>query len=1778
MNTCENTVLHVKFSSVLVLFLFLFCQMVFSQTPLVSPIANQSAFPGEAFCISAPLENSGSPGFGPYLQVIVPVGLTFNSSSLFGVTVNTINEGVFPAAPGNQLIDSIISQSVTATPGSSLYLLQPPIGSVVTGGPVLDIEICFTIDVASPVNVPLNVSITPVYEFGDTATGINGPIIGSAVAFNVTPILVVFTKTNNAPENERPPGTSWPVTYILTADVASANTINNITIADVLPANFVLDVVSVNVVGGVGCMTTTGAIIQVSCTSVTGTGSSDIVVSYSGYFADILDETTCSTSTETNNASFDGIFLGVPIPTLADDNTIQVEHLSIQKSAAPSLNVVPGDVVTFSLAIQVTDFGTANDLQLADILPDGYTFIPGSEVSNFGAITAMVTDNIPVNGATTLDFNITAITANISAGTALSLSYQASVDANYFSGNPVLANDDLNNSITATYSLTAGASGCVDNSAASVEIAPVSITKEILTMGPYQPGDIVTYRLSLSVPSGDTNSVVFNDFLPLPVFVATSVDTGNFGPGFDIRLSPTDTLALTPSSITSDAPTNSLTINWPDITTASPQVLSVDIDIAVTSDPFADNLSLTNLLLVNTENTAPIQTTDITPVVIQVRAPELMITKGILLTDQGTISPLPSILPVDGNVIDVDAGDLITYQVTVENTGGAVAHNVTITDTGAMGLGTCNIVSVQDGAGTMLASSGTLASGVILTNPLAVNDGTIGAPYSTDTAILIYSCTIAISVEPNSVITNTAAVTFASTDGSTVFPTLTDDAIVTVKEPEIDKSILSITPDVDSNGTTVTIGEIIEYQVELTIQEGTTNLSSLVDVLDTGLIFQSFDQVTPSAGLSTSHTGGFAGVLADATGLGTATATFPFDTITNTNTNNGVDETITISYTVIVSDIPSNSNGGNRNNRARFNYSGDFIQDRAPNVTIREPVLTIDKTVTPTSADAGDTVTYTVVVTNTGTSPAFDVAISDNLTNAFLNLTSGSVTTTSGVITTGNTGGDTTILIDVPSIAVSSMVTVTFDVVLDAATPSGSNLINTAQAAFSSLTGGGRIYTPVTDTATVNVVAAVVTKSTLPLTSTEQTAGTSNQGNPALVDLTIGEEVTFEIVATLAEGVSPSVIITDTLPNNATGSMDVVSASVISVGTNLTPTIPAPMANISPTNVVSFDFGSVSNTADGVVNSDDQIVIQVTAIVLDAGVNSGLEILTNNVLVQYNTGLDASDSADIEVVEPRLTINKSSPTTTADAGDTITFTLAIANTTAENSSANAFEVNLIDTIPADYTYVGSSLSQSSGPAADVGTLIEVGGVIQASWSQFDLGDTAVITYQVTLDNTVAPEQNITNTANIDWTSLPGVSPDERTGMDSEGHTVTVTAPGLDKVVFSTSQASSGTSINGPEDDLIIGEQVTYRFTITLPEGTSLAATAVDQLPTVSTIMNVVSSQVISIGSQLTVPGIMVSQAGIVSNTDADIYNDNVAWNLGNVFNMPDGINNTDDQIVFEVVAILVDEAVNQNGGNDIINTATFNTGGNTSTGTALIDIIEPEINVTKATVPASITADAGDVLDYRITIAHIPASNADAFNFTVTDVLPTPGTNWINDTTVSSTCGAVVTNSTAAPTIVFTFPSLALASTSCTIDYQVQVDIGVNPNVTYQNTVTTTFTSTAVINPETRTDTDMDSTSFITPDPAIVKVSASSSLLDTGDNVGDMLLADLAIGEEIDFTLTVIFPEGTTTNAIVVDSLPLAVSGGIMEVVSATVDSIGANLLSSLPGTPVVSNVDMDAF
>lgn len=1783
------------------------------------------SFSGEQFCFDAPLTNTGTPGFGPYLRLKLPPELSFDSASFLGAGVSTQVVGTFPP----DLIDPLDGETVTGPAGYTFITLQPPIGSLVAGAPAMEISICTTIDQGAATGVPLDVHLTPVLRFGDTATGDNGPVAGTEVIAPVTPTLVIYSKVENTPEAERPPGASWPYTYTLNADIANGATLLNLLFSDALPPSLQYVANSINVTGGTGCVPTVSLPnITVNCADATGTtADDDVVVTYQVYITDILDETSCAAADVINNASF------APHGPQNATTTISAEHVTMQKGVSPSA-IVPGDTVTYTMNIQVSDFASVDTLLFNDLLPDGLDNFQHVSLTHNGtavpAIAPVVTPN--GDGTTTIVYDLgAAIAGSIGSGSSLVLTYTSDVLQFYNNGDTVKARDPLTNTAGILYSLSAGASGCTNGSAATAVVVSPTLTKEIVNPLPhqYQPGDVVTFRLSMAVPSGDSDNIVFQDYFPLPVFDVDSLDIANFGAGHDIRYAPADTAALTPA-ISRDSGANSLTLSWSGLNTnVPPQTIAVDIDMVVQSDPFADDLHLTNLFQGTTENTPGLPLAELDIIDFGVNAPALVLTKGVAVASHGSISPPPATLPVDGNLSGADAGDQVTYQITLENIGGAPAYDVEITDDMGDPLGllaNCILSSVTDGQGnpyvnTIPAVGAAFAGTVQLNDLLAANDGAPGAPYANDTALVQLQCTLASSVEPGRVITNTGSATWTSQTGATAFPAVTDTATTTIAEPALAKTTLA---------TGATIGDVFPYTLILTIPEGAANSVTLRDLLDDGLAFVDLSNdatITASAGLSTTVAGGFAAVLANAAVTNNGRElNLDFGTLSNSNADDSTTETITITYDVVVLNVIGNDRHDSRNNNARLRYVRDGVNHdqtaQATDITIEEPNLQITKNIiTSGPFDAGDTVTYEWHIRNpagANISAAYDVALSDTL-HADTTYVGGSLAIHSGCTSAAPalTAAAPTLTATWVSLAVGEECRIRYQVILDTAVQAGSTLPNTADIDWTGLPGivagplsiynadscertapadpnacgSGNDY-DADSTANLAIAGAIMGKSII--ATSEPSTGASAH-NAGIEDLTIGETVTYRLVATVPEGTSTEIIITDSLPATAAGVMGVVSIDSVTIGANLS-TVLTPPGTISDANLgdgindtVVWNFGQVDNAADGVTDDDDRIIIELTARLVDAPANADGDQLTNTALVQFGPGLTDTASVDIDVVEPQLQVDKSGDITSGDAGDPVTFTIDIQH--QAGSTAEAFDLVMTDVVDAaQFDYVAGSLIEVALASCSVSpTLVQtdphVAG-LSASYDDLPVVDVCRLQFQATLRVDVNPGELLTNTAQLIWDSLPANGdPDERNYNGSDNHQITVTEAGVLKSVTATSEATTGTAINGPEPDLTIGETVTYQFVATIPEGVTLNAVMTDQLPNSGVVLELLSSRIVSIGSQLSLAA-AVNDPGDdcgLCDGNSDGSRDQAQWNLGNITNAPGG-GGVDDEIVFEVVALVVDNALNQGRiDDDLVNTATLTHTGNPGgiSGTAMVDLVEPLVNISKQALGANpLLVDAGDTVTFEITVEHQALSSADAFNVHVSDTLANDGSftlmNWINDATVGGTCGASVDSSATAnmpPVVNFDVPTLALATGSCTITYQVTVDLLAMPGETLTNVADWRYDSTPVYTAgETRRSTGSTSADVTVLAPTLVKVVSSTSLADTGQAFHDGLLQDLAIGELVTYDITVKFVEGTTTNAVLTDLMPAgAPAQGVIEVVGNPVITLGANVSTT---QAVITNPD----
>lgn len=719
-----------------------------AQNPL--PTVSQVGLPatpliGEATCAEIDFTNAASPtGYGPYVIGILDKGIVNASLSFVDVTPQLEPIGTFDAS--GVLIDPISGQPIMGNENGTAVIARYPVGSVEQGNPPLVLEACSEVALGAEIGVPLEVEFVPGFEFGNTATGDNGAILGTPLISTVTPQLARVEKSNSAPENERPPGPSHTFNYSWRVDVSALTAIIDVSISDDLPPEMQWTGAPITVSAplGIGCQVTNnpnfrprpGGLVRVECLALSGTaGTDDLVVSIPVYITDILNEAIPDQQAITNVIDLEYSFGGDDFSD-SDDSTVLAVHAAAQKSVIGT--AFPGDTLNYTIDFQLTDYprgpgNGANTFLLTDILPDGMAFVGTVELLVNGVaipINEVEQNNTPAAGETTISWDVGAALAAqggiLESGGVGRLRYQAEILQQFDNGDPVQAGDDFSNSLDLDYMLTEGGSG---NNGSSAETSiPENRFQKALTDPPppaqLMPGEEVTFTLTATIPAGNTSNLVLTDYLPRPVF--------------DVSRAPVPTMTVLPPFNTQanaaviDVGQNAISVSFDPIDSAINTQIVVEVRATVTSEPFADDLFLTNLLAASYTNSAGETFNDLRAEGLNAGAPDLVITKGVTNTDNPSaqLVPIPAGNPAialqDSNAIDVDAFDTINYTITVENIGGQNAYSVTVRDPDIPGKLSCDGANptVRSAAGTALPFTGSLSdpAGLVLTNPLPGND------------------------------------------------------------------------------------------------------------------------------------------------------------------------------------------------------------------------------------------------------------------------------------------------------------------------------------------------------------------------------------------------------------------------------------------------------------------------------------------------------------------------------------------------------------------------------------------------------------------------------------------------------------------------------------------------------------------------------------------------------------------------------------------------------------------------------------------------------------------------------------------------------------------------------------------------------------------------------------------------------------------------------------------------------------------------------------------------
>ncbi|MFR5072596.1 MAG: isopeptide-forming domain-containing fimbrial protein [Bianqueaceae bacterium] len=464
------------------------------------------------------------------------------------------------------------------------------------------------------------------------------------------------------------------------------------------------------------------------------------------------------------------------------------------------------------------------------------------------------------------------------------------------------------------------------------------------------------------------------------------------------------------------------------------------------------------------------------------------------------------------------------------------------------------------------------------------------------------------------------------------------------------------------------------------------------------------------------------------------------------------------------------------------------------------PEITISKSVSPETAKQGDSVTYTITVTNTGNVPLTDVVVTDSLPEGLSAPTNH--TEPDGVLYSSNNGN---IQWSISALAVgeSRTMTVTATVISDKQIPA-----NTAAATAEELNGStvtatsapvevtpedkwitvswvdgfgnqiktvsiqeGADYTheypaapaypgytflswsdPVTDADGNITITAQWTKDTPPSLEIDWTKLTVEKTVNSTGSVKPGETVTYTIKVTNNTGKAlADITVSEKLDPNLT----FVSAD------------PAGQYNAETGiwTIPSLAYGNTATlTIQAAVNSGvaHKTVIKNTAIITDAAAGDDEKLPEDK---------KPTDNADVTVDTPvtppisiqpdwdKLTIEKSADSTGyVKPGDTVTYTIKVIN----NTGMELTNVSVLETLDANLTLVSANPAEQYNAGNGIWTISAIAN-----------GQTVTMTIKATVNSGVADRTVIQNTATIiDATADGGNLPDRYKIRDNADVTVT----------------------------------------------------------------------------------------------------------------------------------------------------------------------------------------------------------------------------------------------------------------------------------------------------------------------------------------------------------------------------------------------------------------------
>ena len=720
------------------------------------------------------------------------------------------------------------------------------------------------------------------------------------------------------------------------------------------------------------------------------------------------------------------------------------------------------------------------------------------------------------------------------------------------------------------------------------------------------------------------------------------------------------------------------------------------------------------------------------------------------------------------NVDNVIGGDVIYFDITVTNRGQSPLFNVTLSDD------LSDLISKFVSGGINITSGGAVVTPTWDNNIVSINIAELGIGKS-----LTYRFTFKIreDVVISSSYTNTAnAIGYSAPSNGRNYTDAAKDSFTT-KLPVITKWVVD--SEIDNGRDKVTIGEKVIYGVNVTLPVGNYTKLVIKDTLPQGFEYIGADAF-------------YANGTKLVNGKDWTVNVNNYDitiTVNNVHSSNFANGVLSINLTARPTIFdPSNKEGAVKVNNVELFLNDETMGKSSAKVTIVEPTADITKKFNVTEVEGLDHVSFDVIVKNNGKTPLFEVTIIDDLEDlaSFIGQTPGEDNVV--VKVTGADGNPidakikwigSHVEIDVAQLNPGDIIHAKYSFVIRSDIQIGSQYVNMANVVgYSAPDYGRNYYNESKDTLKTKMPS--ITKLVIGTTLGNK------EGN--IFTPNIGENVTYQIMVKLPKGNYTNLQVKDILPQ---GFEYLENSVILSNGTLI--------SDVSVNgNLVTINFGNTTS-----YKYSDNIIFNLSAVVLNDQSNKAQSIKSNNVELYLNDDKIDNSNAQVKIAEPNISVVKTSDKQKYEYYENATYSIVITN----NGNGIAYNITIKDVLPLGLKYTGiNSTSKSNGWVVEFD---ENTRTFTVNGLNLTVGDKFTFTYKVSFDEweidgvKYSPiGQNFINSVNVAYVSINGTNPNNRTYTTQTTKEVHVTEADLNVVK------------NCNNEVVIAGEDIYYTIIIT----------------------------------------------------------------------------------------------------------------------------------------------------------------------------------------------------------------------------------------------------------------------------------------------------------------------------------------------------------------------------